>query len=114
MGSEKRKRNKITMVRLAEEEQEHLKQVASECSLSVPAYLRNLGLGYFPKSTLDNQILLEVLKLRGDMGKVGGLLKMWLSNEEKTELSQQLKISELINELNQLSEEAKALFIRLG
>ena len=113
MGSENRQRSYKLTLRVNAEEKAIIERLASQCSLSVAAYLRNLGLGYLPKSTLDNQLLLELARLKGDMGRVGGLLKMWLSSKEKVNLGRQLNIPELIDELKQLTEQAKQFFRHL-
>ena len=42
-------------------------------------YLKTLGLGYEPKSLLDAERVGELLKACGDLGRLGGLLKLWLS-----------------------------------
>jgi hypothetical protein len=52
---------------------------AAAAGLSVFAYLRNLGLGYKPHSTLDHQAILSLVKVDADQGRLGGLLKLWLS-----------------------------------
>ncbi len=52
---------------------------ANACDLSVSAYLRMLGLGFEPKSMLDTQAISNLLKALADLGRLGGLLKLWLS-----------------------------------
>ena len=52
---------------------------AKTCDLSVSTYLRTLGLGFEPKSTLDAQAIQHLLKALADLGRLGGLLKLWLS-----------------------------------
>ena len=59
-------------------ERAKIERLAGETGLSASAYLRALGLGYQPQSALDAQHIRELLKLGGDMGRLGGLLKMWL------------------------------------
>lgn len=55
-----------------------IERLAASTDLSVSVYLRTLGLGYEPKSTIDAQHIGDLVKLGGDMGRLGGLLKMWL------------------------------------
>ena len=45
------------------------------------AYLRNLGLGFRPHSTLDQEAILALLKVNADRGRLGGLFKLWLSGQ---------------------------------
>lgn len=78
-----RKSGRHLRVPVLPEEEAGIKQNAAACSLSVAAYLRNVGLGYLPQSRLDQKALLELLHLHGDLGRLGGLLKMWLSNDER-------------------------------
>jgi glycine cleavage system regulatory protein len=52
---------------------------AKACDLSVSAYLRTLGTSFEPKSTLDAQAIQHLLKALADLGRLGGLLKLWLS-----------------------------------
>lgn len=78
------KRKKIIPVCVNDEEKSIIESRANDvASRSVSSYLRTLGLGYEPKSTLDNQAVLKLLKINGDQGRLGGLLKMLLSNEER-------------------------------
>jgi hypothetical protein len=43
--------------------------------------LRRLGLGHVPQSVVDLDMLLELTRLRGDLSRLGGLLKLWLTGE---------------------------------
>jgi len=53
-------------------------QTAETCGLSVAAMLRRLALGYNPPSISDLLMRRELVRLRGDFGRFGGLLKLWL------------------------------------
>ncbi len=61
------------------EERERLLERARGCDLPLSAYLRRLGIGHQPRSTIDAQAVLSLLKLNADQGRLGGLLKLWLS-----------------------------------
>ena len=80
MGTETRKRTQHILVRVSPEEKKLLKEGAGRCDLSVPAWLRKLGLGHRPASHVDIQAVEKIARLHGDLGRVGGLLKMWLNN----------------------------------
>ena len=100
MGSETRKRQKKIFVRVSEDELGEITRNASAHDLSNPAYLRLLGLGDRPKSTLDSQHILTLAKINGDMGRLGGLLKLWLA--EKEGHAKSLDIPKLVTELKEL------------
>lgn len=63
-----------------------IKTHAANCRLSVAAYLRELGLHYKPKTIFDADIGMELVRINGDLGRLGGLLKMWLTNDERLKL----------------------------
>lgn len=75
-----RKRQIRVIVNAKEREIIYLKAAAA--NLSVSAYLRELGVGHKPKSILDNVVALDLLKINGDLGRLGGLLKFWLAEKE--------------------------------
>lgn len=81
--SQNRKRSKALRVWVTEEEKTDIENAAADCSTSVSSYLRSLGLGYTPPSKIDKKHILELAKINGDQGRLGGLLKMWLTNEER-------------------------------
>ncbi|MFU8797094.1 MAG: conjugal transfer transcriptional regulator TraJ [Gammaproteobacteria bacterium] len=64
-------------------EEETIKRQAAAAGLSISAYLRNLALGYEIRSALDQDLVLQLAKINGDQGRLGGLLKLWLTNDEK-------------------------------
>ena len=84
------------------DEEERIKENAANCALSVSAYLRRLGLHYQPKSVLDYKAVLELSKVNADQGRLGGLVKMWLSNGERfgvDEFSMEQNLHLLLGEL---------------
>ena len=80
MGSDNRKRTKLVPVRVNEDELKVIDEKAKAFgySTSRSALLRDLVLGIEPKSTLDQQAVLDLLKVNADLGRLGGLLKHWL------------------------------------
>lgn len=70
------------MVAVTPTERAHIQANAKKAGLSVAAYLRQLGMGYEVRSVLDHAHVLEVTRARGDLGRIGGLLKLWLSERE--------------------------------
>ena len=63
---------------------EELAEINARCKalkLSRSEYLRNLGLGYQPKGQFDQEAIRSLVKLHADQGRLGGLLKLWLSEK---------------------------------
>jgi hypothetical protein len=66
------------------EEEAQIKHNAAVVGRSVAAYLRNVGLGYEVRGILDNSRVEELARINGDLGRLGGLLKLWLTNDDRT------------------------------
>ncbi len=54
---------------------------AQAAGLTVSSYLRNAALSRPISSTADQQAFLGLLKVNADLGRLGGLLKLWLSTK---------------------------------
>jgi len=80
---QKRKYKLHLRVPVEPEEGEIIKGQSEKCGLSISEYLRRLGLGYEPTSIVDNQKVNELAKINGDLGRLGGLLKLWLSDDKR-------------------------------
>ena len=65
------------------EEKEQIGRNAKNVGLSASAYLLNVGMGYEIKSTLDSQLVGDLVKVNADLGRLGGLLKLWLTDDKK-------------------------------
>jgi len=79
--AESRDRNRPLKVFVSGSERAEIETRAAATSLSVSAYLRNLGLGFQPHSTLDQEAILALLRVNADQGRLGGLFKLWLSGQ---------------------------------
>jgi len=52
--------------------------------MSVARYLREVGQGYQIKGVTDYQRVRELARINGDLGRLGGLLKLWLTDDVRT------------------------------
>lgn len=77
--SERRLRHERITIRVTPEERKAILEMAEACGKSEGEYLRGLGLGFVPMSKLDQQHVRELLKVAADQGRLGGLLKLWIS-----------------------------------
>lgn len=66
------------------DEESQIKRNAAAAGKTVAAYLRSVGLGYQVRGILDNRRVEELARINGDLGRLGGLLKLWLTNDERT------------------------------
>lgn len=65
-------------VRVTLGEKAEIALVARKVRLPQSRLLRELGLGRSPPSLVDLEALSILTRLRGDLGRLGGLLKLWL------------------------------------
>lgn len=65
-------------VKVTVEEKERIELTARKVRLPASTLLRKLALGYEPPSMIDLDTLSTLTRLRGDFGRLGGLLKLWL------------------------------------
>ena len=79
-----RKKGRHLRVPVLPDEEAQIKKLAAAAGLSVAAYLRNVGLGYQVKGILDNKRDEKLAKVNGDLGRLGGLLKLWLTDDRRT------------------------------
>ena len=47
-------------------------------------YLRDVGQGYQIKGVMDYEYVRELVRVNGDLGRLGGLLKLWLTDDPRT------------------------------
>jgi hypothetical protein len=78
-----RKGNSPVKVWVTPDEKQRIKGNAEQHGLSASAFLRQIGLGYKASSVLDHQLVIKLAKINADQGRLGGLLKLWLTNDEK-------------------------------
>ncbi|AOA09224.1 conjugal transfer transcriptional regulator TraJ [Pseudomonas fragi] len=64
-------------------ERDQITANAQAVGLTVSTYLLRVGAGYEIKSTLDSQLVAELAKVNADLGRLGGLLKLWLTDDKK-------------------------------
>lgn len=63
-------------------EREVIRANAERSGMSVSRYLRSVGMGSEVKSVVDYERVSELTKMAGDLGRLGGLLKLWLTRPE--------------------------------
>lgn len=81
------------------EEKQTIEAKAQACGLSTSAYLRNIGTGLPIQSRLDHAAIADLAKVNADQGRLGGLLKLWLTNDEKLKLSDRVRLTQKIHGL---------------
>lgn len=91
-GTESRKRQLKIGVRVTENEYREIKMLAAASSMSVPAFLRTVGLGHKPQSTIDQKAVADLSQLGINFSRLGALLKMWLQDGHRGQMAAELDI----------------------
>ena len=79
-----RKRRQHLRVPVFPDEKEEIERQARQAGLSVARYLREVGQGYEIKGITDYERVRELARINGDLGRLGGLLKLWLTDDVRT------------------------------
>ncbi|MCH5507709.1 plasmid mobilization protein [Pseudomonas syringae] len=73
-----RRRGKPIEVWVTDEEKEAITHKAEEAGMSRSGYLRALGMNTPIRSVVNLIAVADLAKVNGDLGRVAGLLKLWL------------------------------------
>ncbi|CAD7741667.1 conjugal transfer protein TraJ [Xanthomonas vasicola] len=66
------------------EERQVIQAKADAAGLSLSAYLLTVGQGYKITGVVDYEHVRELARINGDLGRLGGLLKLWLTDDPRT------------------------------
>ncbi|RQZ54321.1 conjugal transfer protein TraJ [Burkholderia cepacia] len=67
------------------DERAEIETLAAASGNSASTYLRLVGLGYRVEAIVDAEQVRELVRVNGDLGRLGGLLKLWLTNDARVE-----------------------------
>lgn len=87
---------------------------AQACGLSTSAYARNLALGHSPASLLDLKEVRNLIAAKADLGRLGGLLKMWLTDEIRYNQLYDTPIRDLLDQIATAQNELLAVIYRIA
>ena len=73
-----RPRGKYIKVFVTSEEMSEIQEKAKMSGLSMSAFLRAIALNQKVRSVLDLHAVTDIVKVNGDLGRVAGLLKLWM------------------------------------
>lgn len=95
------------------DERETIEQQAQSTGLSKSSYLLRVGMGYPIRSIVDHHQVEELVKINGDLGRLGGLLKLWLSNEKSVGGIDARTIRDTLQKIDRTQDQMLALMQRV-
>lgn len=87
------------------EEKEQIEAQAKRAGMSAARYLREVGQGYRLSGVVDYEQVRELARINGDLGRLGGLLKLWLSDDMRTAQFGQATILAVLSKIEATQEE---------
>ena len=104
-----RKRYQHLRVPVFPDEKEIIEKSARDAGLSVAAFLRSVGQGYEVKGITDYENVRELARINGDLGRLGGLLKLWLVGDARTASISDSTIKALLGRIEENQDKLGAL-----
>ncbi|MDR2893516.1 MAG: conjugal transfer protein TraJ [Deltaproteobacteria bacterium] len=101
---------KAVRVYLSPAEHQAVYEKAARARLSMSTFAKRICLGYEIKNSMERQAVLDLIRLKADFGRLGGLLKHALG--EKT-LTRTIEINRLIDELAEAKREVMTVIRNL-
>ncbi|WP_095067071.1 CopG family transcriptional regulator [Pseudomonas sp. Irchel 3A18] len=105
-----RRRGKPIEVWVTDEEKAVITDKAKEAGMSRSGYLRALGMNTPIRSVVDLTSVGDLAKVSGDLGRVAGLLKLWLA-EKRGEGADAIDVESIMLEFRRLQ---VAMGIKMG
>ncbi|MCP4981469.1 MAG: conjugal transfer transcriptional regulator TraJ [Gammaproteobacteria bacterium] len=87
------------------EERELIVDNARAAGMSLSAFLLAVGQGYQVRGIMDYERVRELARINGDLGRLGGLLKLWLTNDERTAHFSEATIRALLGRIDATQDE---------
>jgi len=82
--SQTRKNSTPIKVYCLPDEKAQIQENAEASGLSVASFIRKVAMGYQVESMVDIEQVVELSRVNADLGRLGGLLKLWLANDPCT------------------------------
>lgn len=107
-----RDRQRPLRVVVSDDERAEIERRAELANLSVSGYLRAAGLNQPIRSALDYKAVLELAHVSGDLGRLGGLLKLWLA-EQRGKGASVADVNRVLRETRELQDRMRELMGRV-
>lgn len=101
LGMKKPKRHdNVIRVPVLPHERRAIEENAAAAGLPLAVYLRKVGMGMPIRPVIDLENIVELSKINADQGRLGGLLKLWLTDKKKDGL--EIDIRKLLRQIEKI------------
>jgi len=91
------------------DEKAQITENAKAAGVSLSTFLLRVGVGYHVPTVLDYQRIEDLAKINGDLGRLGGLLKLWLTNDERLRLVRADEIRVVLTKIERNQESMRTM-----
>ncbi|HAU1304126.1 TPA: conjugal transfer transcriptional regulator TraJ [Legionella pneumophila] len=99
-----RKNGRHLRVPVLPNEETQIKTNAANAGLSIAEYLRRVSLGYPLQSAIDKDQVIQLAKINADVGRLGGLLKLWLTQDKRVAYFDHATVMTLLKKIRVLQD----------
>lgn len=107
-NSRTRKDSPAVRVYCLPDERAQLQANAAAVRMSVSSYMLHVGLGYRVRGGQDQMCVADLVRVCGDLGRLAGLFKLWLTNEERTAMVGESRLRAVLAKTEATREELRA------
>lgn len=111
--SQTRKNSTPIKVYCLPEEKAQIQENAEASGLSVASFIRKVAMGYQVESIVDIKQVIELSRVNADLGRLGGLLKLWLANDPRTIDFSPTLIKALLAKIESTRQELRSIMDRV-
>lgn len=113
-NSEQRNKTINKQVRMTPEEYAEIQSKAGAFGLSFPQYLRDCAMDRPIRSKVDFLAVRELSQTRADLGRLGGLLKLWLTGEHRSAHGFNTDIRTLLDDIKVAQLAVQSAIVHIG
>ncbi|EPZ8624084.1 plasmid mobilization protein [Shigella sonnei] len=95
------------------DEKAELADRAAQAGLSLSAYMKVAGLNAPIRARSDLSAVTDLVRVNGDLGRVAGLLKLWLA-EKRGQGARPMDVEAMMKDFRALQEELRSIMIRVA
>ncbi|EPD8127440.1 MULTISPECIES: plasmid mobilization protein [Enterobacterales] len=95
------------------DEKAELADRAAQAGLSLSAYMKVAGLNAPIRARSDLSAVTDLVRVNGDLGRVAGLLKLWLA-EKRGQGARPVDVEAMMKDFRALQEELRSIMIRVA
>lgn len=97
---------------MSEDVRAEIEDKARQANMSLSAYLSAVGRNSPIRSVVDLLAVADLAKVNGDLGRVAGLLKLWLA-EKRGQGASTMDVEAMMNNFRKLQSEVLAIMSRV-